>query len=411
MDDLFSQHLDQALSGDLLMPAPPPEKWLKTKGEVEAWIMIQQQIEHFRITRDTQMAAMRFLLEYQGVRLFPRGDLVCFTGKEKCGKTTDCRIIVSALLRGEYMGFRALEQGVRILWIDSEQARISTRAICRGVDKMCCFEADDTRMRYYNLREWEDRGSMRMLLQVLFNEFRPDLCILDGIRDFIHDFNDVRESSEIVLEAMRLSSGVDAARAEQTGLVERPACSIVCILHQNKPKDDNNMRGHLGTELANKSGSIWEALQDEGHVFTFREVRTRYRPLDTPIYYRVHTEYYTDPNDGSQEELGIPEVCDAPVEAEVKGKRPEPVVIEQRQPQLVICQQNARIMIYRELSDAPALFDTIRSACIQRYGIDYMQFSKLWSFVRVVDVAQEKSGQPYRWIGVPPSADEELIYM
>ena len=178
------------------------------------WDKIKAKLEHMRIRAGTPLPEMKHLLNINGVNCFPRGDLVAISGKEKCGKTTDCRIIVSALMKGEYMGVTALEKNVSVLWIDTEQA-------------------------------WE--------------------------------------SAEIVLECMRLSSGVSAEQARKKGLTERPPCCVCCILHQNKPKDDNNMRGHLGTELSNKAGEVWEATQDDDHVFSFAQTRSRTRPVDTPL--------------------------------------------------------------------------------------------------------------------------------
>lgn len=271
------------------------------------WDEVVARLEKCFIDRDTQLIEQKHLLEINGVKCFPRGDLIALSGKEKCGKTTACRIIATALLKGEYDVMRALEENLRILWIDTEQARISTRTVSRGIDMMCGFRPTADQIRFLNLREWGDKPSMRIVLQVMFDSFRPDFVILDGIRDFIDDFNDVRESADIVLEVMRLSSGVSAEEAKEKKLHERLPCSIACILHQNKPKDDNNMRGHLGTELANKSGEVWESSREDGGLFKFTQTRSRTKPLEVPISFRVHSRNYIDAV-GNVEEIGIPEL-------------------------------------------------------------------------------------------------------
>ena len=74
-------------------------------------------LEKCRIYRHTQLAEQKFLLEINGVKCFPRGDLVAISGKEKCGKTTVCRIIASAMLSGAYDYVHALEPDLRILWL------------------------------------------------------------------------------------------------------------------------------------------------------------------------------------------------------------------------------------------------------------------------------------------------------
>ena len=250
-------------------------------------------------------------MEIHGVKCFPRGDLIAISGKEKCGKTTACRILSTILLRGEYEGFTALEKNLRILWIDTEQARVSTRTVSRAIDMMCNFQPTSDQIRFLNLREWGDKASMRLVLQVMFNEFRPDFVILDGIRDFIDDFNDVCQSADIVLEVMRLSSGISDEEAKEKKLNARMPCSIVCILHQNKPKDDNNMRGHLGTELANKAGEVWESTRDADGLFRFTQTRSRTRPLEEAICFKVRSKEYIDAT-GRVEEIGIPEIWKEP---------------------------------------------------------------------------------------------------
>lgn len=271
------------------------------------WDEIQKKLEKFRIRRDSQLAATKHLMEIDGVKCMPRGDLVAISGKEKCGKTTACRILATILLRGEYQGFRSYESGLRILWIDTEQAAVSTRSVIRGIDMMCGFEPSDDQLCFLNLREWGEKETMIQVLQFMFNSFKPDFVILDGIRDFIHDFNDVTESADIVLECMRLSSGVNAEMAKEQQLNERLPCCIACILHQNKPKDDNNMRGHLGTELANKSGEVWESTRDDDGVFKFTQTRSRTRQLEDSICFKVKSREYVDAV-GRAEEIGIPEI-------------------------------------------------------------------------------------------------------
>ena len=304
--ELLQQDLEAHTAQDV---SPHPE-----------WDEILQRLEKCFIDRDTQLIEQKHLLEIHGVKCFPRGDLIAISGKEKCGKTTACRILTTALLRGEYEGLRALEKNLRILWIDTEQARLSTRSVSRGIDMMCGFLPTSDQIRYLNLREWGDKASMRLVLQVMFDNFCPDFVILDGIRDFIDDFNDVRESADIVLEVMRLSSGVSAEEAQEKKLRQRLPCSIACILHQNKPKDDNNMRGHLGTELANKSGEVWESTRGEDGLFEFTQTRSRTRPLEDPIRFKVKSKTYIDAS-GREEEIGIPELWrseekQAPVEPE-----------------------------------------------------------------------------------------------
>ena len=342
------------------------------------WDRIKAKLEHMRIRAGTSLPEMKHLLNINGVNCFPRGDLVAISGKEKCGKTTDCRIIVSALMKGEYMGVTALEKNVSVLWIDTEQASQTSRAVCRGIEMMCGFEPSDARFVYFALREYPDRQEMTEAMRMLFNEYCPDIAIVDGIRDFIPDFNDVVESAEIVLECMRLSSGVSAEQARKKGLTERPPCCVCCILHQNKPKDDNNMRGHLGTELSNKAGEVWEATQDDDHVFSFAQTRSRTRPVDTPLRYKVVSRNYVDIENQKSEEIGIPQLWE-PTEADAEDDVDKVKNFKTNFGWKPMTQETANMMFYTIMGYADWNFNTMKAKFVEYWGVSYPMFGKLYS--------------------------------
>ena len=67
------------------------------------------------------------------------------------------------------------------------------------------------------------------------------------------------------------------------------------------------MRGHLGTELANKAGEVWESTRDDDGLFKFTQTRSRTRPLEESICFKVRSKDYVD-STGRVEEIGIPEI-------------------------------------------------------------------------------------------------------
>lgn len=46
--------------------------------------------------------------------------------------------------------------------------------------------------------------------------------------------------------------------------------AILCVLHKNKNRLDDTMRGHLGAELENKASSVWEVSRN-GNIVTVDE--------------------------------------------------------------------------------------------------------------------------------------------
>lgn len=378
------------------------------------WAEIRKQIEAFFIERDTMLPAQRHLMEIHGIRCFPRGDIVGISGKEKCGKTTACRILATALLKGEHFGIRALEQGTRILWIDTEQARTSTRTLARAIDLMCGFEPDTERIRFLNLREWPEKDTMLEALHVVFDTFRPDFVVLDGIRDLIHDFNDVCESANVVLECMRLSSGVSEEQGRESGLHPRLPCSIVCILHQNKPKDDNNMRGHLGTELANKAGEVWESTRDDDDVFAFTQIRSRTRPLKEPITFKVNSRKYCD-NQGVTEEIGIPEPwctgCDGQYAEQLrfqgsgfKRPMPDPNTVYTSIGEFPKDANTAAWLFWKLMGNKAWHYDELKRQFTQHYDVHWSIFNELRALIPQCLV---KDDQDLLWHYQGPIFDEE----
>ena len=51
-------------------------------------------------------------------------------------------------------------------------------------------------------------------------------------------------------------------------LSEETHCAIVNVLHENKGADDKNMRGHLGTVLAQAAGTVLECNKSKSGVIT-----------------------------------------------------------------------------------------------------------------------------------------------
>ena len=102
--------------------------------------------------------------------------------------------------------------------------------------------------------------------------FSPDIVFVDGLRDLVNDFNSNEESSQIINEMMSLAS-------------QREMC-IWNVLHMNpRPSndDESKMRGHLGTELANKVSDTFVSKKEKsakGVTFKVSQVDARGKDVD-----------------------------------------------------------------------------------------------------------------------------------
>ena len=93
----------------------------------------------------------------------------------------------------------------------------------------------------------------RKTIEDAIKEEKPDIIFIDGVRDLLQDFNSLEQSNELIQWLLSLTAEY--------------GCTIVSVLHQNKSKEDGNMRGHLGTELLNKLTDCFEVSKKDGKCF------------------------------------------------------------------------------------------------------------------------------------------------
>ena len=188
----------------------------------------------------------RPILKQDDVTVFSRDAMSLITGKAKSRKTFFLSAIVASLAKKNEILTLKRCFPVKTLWIDTEQsifhfhksvarayemANISIMQNCEDIIPLS-FSILSTEQRVEKLKE-------------AVEEYRPDVIIIDGIRDFVLDINDVKESSRLKDLLMWIHHQYD--------------CHICCVLHQNK--GDSNARGHLGSELTNKSETVFSLDQ------------------------------------------------------------------------------------------------------------------------------------------------------
>lgn len=155
-------------------------------------------------------------------------------GKKKSRKT-----LFMCWLVGQYQGDIEKE----VLVFDTEQGQ---RHVWKFMDRIKRFTGCTVGTFYLRGKTPAER---RAIIQTVVAEYptRPKLIVIDGIRDLLSDINDMDQVSEVLtwLEKLTLENSLH----------------VVNVLHMNKT--DNNARGHLGSELLNKSEITIELERDE----------------------------------------------------------------------------------------------------------------------------------------------------
>ena len=247
-------------------------------------------LEKMRITPEKALRPMAFLFRLFGKPCFPRGELVAITGKAKSGKTYLTTMLMAACIAPRVLALErqtddADTKPLRVLWYDTEQSDESTQDILRN--RLLPMRGGDMQLlEVFNVRgvPWQQR---RQLLGVAVDYCKPDLVIVDGIRDLVNDINDGVLAQEVMEELMQLAT----ARM----------CCITCVLHQNKGSEDHNLRGWIGTELMNKAFEVYacEKLLPQ-RIFKVEQTMTRKYDIEQTLYFEV---------DGR----GLPTACGVPV--------------------------------------------------------------------------------------------------
>ena len=285
---------------------------LEHAGEETALSPRMLLLEQLRITPEKQLKPMEFLFQLFGKPCFPRRELVAITGKAKSGKTFVTSMLMACCQSRDVLAFQRIgDEPLRVLWYDTEQSDESTQDILKNrimtliktttdltdsTDKNSCNSCNSLFKKsidVFNVRGvgWKER---RDLLHEAVTRCKPDLVIVDGIRDLVNDINDGILAQEVMEELMHLATEHD--------------CCIVCVLHQNKSGEDHNLRGWIGTELMNKAFEVYscEKLQPQ-RIFSLEQTLTRKYDIERTMYFEVGDN-------------GLPVSCSVPTDGGSKDK-------------------------------------------------------------------------------------------
>ena len=280
---------------------------LEHAGEETALSPQMLLLEQLRITPEKELPKMDFLFRLFDKPCFPRRELVAITGKAKSGKTFVTSMLMAV---GSQEGSinqlplkRIREEPLHVLWYDTEQSDESTQDILNNrIIPMMSNGNDATTPlalwrgaggEAFNVRgvAWKER---RSLLCEAVTRCKPDLVIVDGIRDLVNDINDGVLAQEVMEELMHLATEHN--------------CCIVCVLHQNKNGEDRNLRGWIGTELMNKAFEVYACEKLPQRIFSLEQTLTRKYDIEQAMYFKVGGD-------------GLPVSCTAPTDTGSKESR------------------------------------------------------------------------------------------
>lgn len=173
------------------------------------------------------------------------GNFSASTGKAKSKKTFNISAMVAAAVTNTtVLNYRAcLPEGKRkILYFDTEQSKYHCHNVLERIYKLSglSVKRDDPRLLFWGLREYTPKLRIALIDYALRKHQEVGLVIIDGLRDLMYDINNGKEATDVMTVLMAWTSVYDL--------------HIHTVLHLNK--NDNNPRGHIGTELENKAETV-----------------------------------------------------------------------------------------------------------------------------------------------------------
>lgn len=241
-----------------------------------------------RLTSQSEVAEEVFLFKLFGTPCFPRGDLTTITGPAKSGKTFLVSMLMACCVNRRVLEFeRICEEPLRVVLLDTEQSRMTTKRILTDrVSKMIGLTDPnqsstlnafpDEQFYVLNARSLTPKERVDML-RLAIETYKPDIVIVDGIADLMDDINNGPDATTLMQQLL--------------GMAAAHNCNITTIIHLNRSGERLNLRGWIGTVMVQKS---YEVLNCEKvfktQIFSADLTFSRRFHLERTLYYEIDQE-------------------------------------------------------------------------------------------------------------------------
>lgn len=177
------------------------------------------------------------------------GNISTVTGRAKAKKTfavssaIAAAIGVNAIL--QFCGHLPANKGA-VLLFDTEQSHYHVLKVVKRICRLCGVD-NPPNLIIYALRGLHPDDRLKAVDYAINHTPNLGLVVIDGVRDLAVDpVMESEQASQIITHLLRWS--------------EQLSIHLICVLHQNK--GDTNLRGHLGTEIVNKSETVISITRD-----------------------------------------------------------------------------------------------------------------------------------------------------
>lgn len=215
------------------------------------------------------------------------GNFSASTGKAKSKKTFNVSAIVAAaLMNGEVLRYVAEfpDNKRTVLYFDTEQSPYHCQKVIRRALQLAGLPLDrhPDNLIFAQLRAQVPDTRLEIIDRAIATTPNVGLVIIDGVRDLMFDINNATESSRLINKLMEWT--------------DKYQIHIPTVLHLNK--SDDNVRGHVGTELNNKAETVLQVSKSSTDDEVTEVSASCIRAMDfAPFAFRVN-------------DYGLPEIAE-----------------------------------------------------------------------------------------------------
>ena len=247
------------------------------------YISVESELEGLLTRAGDIVPAEGRIFSVRSVPLGTRGDLLCVGGKEGVGKSQFLAALLSGCISPVQLPYQrtlgvdvranASQQGV--LYFDTEQSQYNNKRLFNRIMHRTGYNPPRDLPFFYpiKLRELTKASDRLEVIEKLSDVFHAKhnglhTIVIDGVADLVEDINDLKESLSLINKLLKMASYLNTC--------------VVCMLHTLR--NESKLRGHLGTVLQQKAGTVLEFKRNDETKLTCVEVRKsrNYNPLDLP---------------------------------------------------------------------------------------------------------------------------------
>ena len=223
----------------------------KPKPSEENW---QDLIETYKISHTKRYEMPPVCLQFIGKdgtvsNMASLGNFSAIIGKAKSRKTFSICLYLAAAIKKDctkdFIRATLPSNKQKIILIDTEQSEYDVSRVSHRILSLS-EETNPSNFDVYSFRSLPPEDRMFMIEQLIYSTEDLGILVIDGIRDLIKDINSPDEATKISSKLLKWT--------------QERHIHIITVIHQNK--GDNNARGHVGTEIINKSETVISVEKD-----------------------------------------------------------------------------------------------------------------------------------------------------